>query len=269
MVLMQGAVHLDGNADLPVSIMAIVVKGDTDLRFLYTLTSVTGLLEKLGYLNYLGDRAISSVGPRTKKHRRLFSFLKTEFLKAIRLPEHPDYVAAQNITDYCPEMSDPSTAFDCLEGTKSLYFANNGDSEPVDLAEDRYCHILHPAESSLAADLKMRCSAYLLLKRKFFKAFWKDCVALRDSVGADDQKVRTEHTHEVWLVQETRWRQTKAKRLLLAWHVLGFLDEKRFLPWLKAGGTLEEVRKQEDERPVEAEPKPEGRHGVGRPVRRH
>ncbi|TKA26855.1 hypothetical protein B0A50_04301 [Salinomyces thailandicus] len=264
-VLMQGAVHLGGDPERPVTILAVSAKGDKHLRFFYTILPIGPLLKHLDDFNCLSEPVTTVLQPHTHKHKRLFTFLTQAFLTAIRVPDHPDFIEAQRITDYCPSILDPTTAFDRLEANETLYFANNGVSEPRDLAKDRYTHSLHPAESSLAADLRMRCSAYLLFKRKFFRAFYYDCVALRERIGAGNAKVRTEHAHEVWIVQQMRWRVGRVRRLLLAWRILGFLEERRFLPWLKAGGMLQgDVAEQEEVEGEEAE----AVRGVMREVRR-
>ncbi|KAK5123536.1 hypothetical protein LTR85_002574 [Meristemomyces frigidus] len=268
LVLLEDAAHLDGEPRYPVTIMAVLVKGDAGVRWFYNLLPPHTMLNALAQTGVITTKG-TVVDCGTEKHRRLFVYLRETFLKAVTIPEHPDYLAAQQMTDYCPDMLDPDTAYDRLEGNETLYFANNGNSEPLDLADDRYTHELHPAESSIASDLKLRCSAYLLLKRRFFHHFWREIVQFKEKIGVGRSRVRSEHAHEVWLVESSdvtgvKLKSSKAKRLVIAWRILGFLDERKFLPWLKAGGMLEEVAEQVEEEEVEVKKE----RGDGRAGRR-
>ncbi|RMY93336.1 hypothetical protein D0862_09242 [Hortaea werneckii] len=247
LVIVQDSIYLDQHPEILGTILAVSVPKDPNLRLFYTILPIAHLLRHLSHNNCLKETA-KSISLRSKHHTRLFHFLTETFLASTTPPHHPDYIAAEQITDYCPSIIDPTTAFSRLESNETLYFATSGISEPLDLSKDRYTHILHPAESSLAADLKLACSAYLLLKRKFFQAFWKECIAHKGRIGGDgNSRVRTEHAHEVWLVEEMKWKVGRARRLVLGWRILGFLEERRFLPWLREGGMLEKVGRRETE----------------------
>ncbi|KAI7128006.1 hypothetical protein KC317_g16619, partial [Hortaea werneckii] len=208
LVVVEDSIYLERHPEILGSILAVSVPKDPNLRLFYTILPIAPLLRHLRQNNCLKETA-TSIPSRTKHHPRLFHFLTQTFLTSTTPPHHPDYTAAQQITDYCPNILDPSTAFSRLESNETLYFATAGVSEPVDLSQDRYTHNLHPAESSLAADLKLACSAYLLLKRKFFQGFWKECVAHKGRISGTaggGSRVRSEHAHEVWLVEETKWK---------------------------------------------------------------
>ncbi|RMZ05327.1 hypothetical protein D0862_05021 [Hortaea werneckii] len=232
LVVVEDSIYLERHPEILGSILAVSVPKDPNLRLFYTILPIAPLLRHLRQNNCLKETA-TSIPSRTKHHPRLFHFLTQTFLTSTTPPHHPDYTAAQQITDYCPNILDPSTAFSRLESNETLYFATAGVSEPVDLSQDRYTHNLHPAESSLAADLKLACSAYLLLKRKFFQGFWKECVAHKGRISGTaggGSRVRSEHAHEVWLVEETKWKVSRARRLVVGWRVLGF--------WMRGGFCL-------------------------------
>ena len=54
-------------------------------------------------------------------------------------------------------------------------------------------------------------------------------------------RVRTEHAHRVCLEEVYELRSWRAKHLVVVWKELGFLDEGRYLEWVKAGGMLESL----------------------------
>ncbi|KAK3673963.1 hypothetical protein LTR78_006165 [Recurvomyces mirabilis] len=245
MVLLVDAVHVDGNPRKPVSLAAIISKNDSHIRWFYTILSASAFLRKLEAFSCMQSRP-KALEAHTQPHGSLYVLLREAFLKAVEHAHHPDHLAAHALTDYSPSISDPDTALARLEGSKDLYFSHNGKSEHLDLEHDRYLLAIEPAERFIASDLKLPCSAYLLLKRRFFQAFWRDLVACKEKIGNGRSKVRTEHAHEAWLVNEGGVKAMVGRRLVVAWRVLGLLEEKRFLPWLKAGGMVEEVWKQGD-----------------------
>lgn len=270
LVIVQDSIYLDKHPEILGSVLAVSIPKDPNLRLFYTILPIAPLLRHLRHNNCLKE-TVKRISPSSKHHTRLFHFLTETFLTSTTPPHHPDYTAAEQITDYCPSILDPTTAFSRLESNETLYFATSGISEPLDLSKDRYTHFLHPAESSLAADLKLACSAYLLLKRKFFQAFWKECIAHKGRIGGEgNSRVRTEHAHEVWLVEEMKWKVSRARRLVVGWRILGFLEERRFLPWLREGGMLEKVgrRESEDDEELRVEEQVSSGQGRGRGGRR-
>lgn len=52
-------------------------------------------------------------------------------------------------------------------------------------------------------------------------------------------RVRSEHAHKEWLERAHDFKSSRAKMLITAWRELGFLDEGRYLDWVRAGGMLE------------------------------
>ena len=240
MVLLMDAVHVDGNPRKPVSLTAIISKNDSQIRWFYTILSAANSLRKLQTFSCLGPTP-KTLKAHTLEHGRLYVLLREAFLKAVAYPHHPDYLAAQALTDYSPSILDPDTALTRLESHKDLYFSHNGRSEILDLEHDRYLLALEPSERFIAFDLNIHCSTYLLLKRRFFQAFWRELIACKEKIGDGRRKVRTENAHEGWLVNVGGLRSRVTRRLVVAWRVLGLLEEKRFLPWLKAGGMVEEV----------------------------
>lgn len=59
--------------------------------------------------------------------------------------------------------------------------------------------------------------------------------------GGARVKVRTEHAHRTWLEKVYDMRSQRAKLMIVAWKELGFLDERRYMDWVNAGGMLEEI----------------------------
>lgn len=62
------------------------------------------------------------------------------------------------------------------------------------------------------------------------------------------ERARTDHAHQKWLEEVYDWAPNRAKKLVIAWKVLGLLDEKRYLPWIRKGGMLSETEFWEDEK---------------------
>lgn len=60
-------------------------------------------------------------------------------------------------------------------------------------------------------------------------------------------RVRTERAHLHWLEKTYGLKWTQSKRLVVCWRLFGFLDEGRFLDWVRAGGMFEDGEVQEDE----------------------
>ena len=53
-------------------------------------------------------------------------------------------------------------------------------------------------------------------------------------------RVRTDTAHHKWLMNEYKFKYGPAKRLLTCWMEFGFLEERRFLDWVTAGGMFEQ-----------------------------
>ena len=146
---------------------------------------------------------VASFKPRTVKHDRLFIFLRQTFEDAMNIPHHPDYLRCEQMTDWSAPIMNPQDALQRLEKHEQYYTHRKAAKGPeLDLEDDRYLVDLHPAERIIAADVKIRCSKYLLIKRQFFKAFWDEMVKQKKKIGDGRKRVRTEAAHETWLLTE-------------------------------------------------------------------
>lgn len=347
----------DGEADTSrVSVMAVFVKGDPRVRWFYTLLPISPLLEELDEQGLVELRRVLEPTAGTSqsriKFKRLHTFIRQCFPTAIKIPESSDFLAAQQISDFCPSISDPATALGRLEAEAWLYWNAAKPEESLlapdpadpsqdgkkgkgkgkenattvatlnslDPSDDRYLHHLHPAERELASLAKLKCAEYLFLKRNFFHAFWEEVyrsekiadqvapastsnpvasrrldprgraandadaatpapteagrrdtpvtpsttpapsqldntpaptpASVRRSAGYDKAKrgrVRTERAHQVWLETAYKCRTTQARTLVIGWRVLGFLDETRYLGWVRDGWGGDEDEDEEEE----------------------
>ncbi|KAI6973611.1 hypothetical protein KC318_g9134, partial [Hortaea werneckii] len=135
LVIVQDSIYLDEHPKILETILAVSVPKDPNLRLFYTILPIAPLLRHLSHNNCLKETA-KSIPPGSKHHTRLFHFLTETFLTSTTPPHHPDYTAAEQITDYCPSILDSTIAFSRLESNETLYFATSGVSEPLDLSKD-------------------------------------------------------------------------------------------------------------------------------------
>ncbi|KAK3659760.1 hypothetical protein LTR56_001124 [Elasticomyces elasticus] len=268
LVVLNDAAHFDGEPRRPVVVLAVLIKGDSKIRWYYSDHPSDEVLVALNNKKCLTspiDSAIE-VKPGRKKHNKLFIFLRQAFEQAIKIPEHPDFVAAMILTDYSPFITDPDDALERVISTiKSHQTLNSNKTTTPHL--DRYATYLHRAEEHLCSLVSLSSSAYLLLKRKFFHAFWREVLADYEKIGMGRRKVRTELAHENWLVGyealtakdnskggaigERRLKGREARKLIVGWRVMGLLEETRFLEWAKGGGMLEGVGNSDEEKEEE------------------
>ncbi|KAH9834679.1 hypothetical protein Tdes44962_MAKER08636 [Teratosphaeria destructans] len=273
LILLDAAAFQNGDPGKPVAIFALLIKDDSKIRWFYEFAPKDMLHDRLEALKQFQciPRDWLALEPKTLEHKRLFVWLSTAFTSASRIPDHPDWAAAQLITDYCVDILDEADAERRLDRDPDLH-----DQSSLDLSTDRYVGRLPLAERSLCSTIGIKPSAYLLLKRRFFKDFYKDLTqhkeriplpstsnttveASRRSVARgggggrhgrrqkdESVKVRTVTAHQEWLSRVTKWRATKVKRLVASWRALGFLEEPRYLPWLEGGGLLEGVCEKEE-----------------------
>lgn len=269
----DAAVLPHGEAELSLTVLAVLVPGHTKVRWFYALPSVAPLLHLLDHRHQI--HLLTSLAPPSLHHARLYTYIRENFLRAVEMPESPDFLTAQSITDYCPNIIDPDTALKRLEGSEALHFGyiRPPDAWARDLSDDRYLLHLHEAEREVASIAGFKCAEYLVVKRNFFRAFWveiyrSDKNIFRDS--SDDevaaasattitstsgapsstprpQRVRSDNAHAVWLEKAYGMRKSRAHMVVVAWRVLGFLDEQRFKAWVKAGGMFENSSEDEDE----------------------
>ncbi|KAK4976836.1 hypothetical protein LTR42_002881 [Elasticomyces elasticus] len=264
LVVLNDAAHLDGEPRRPVVVLAVLTKGDSKIRWYYSDHPSDEVLKALDNKKCLASStATVEVKPVREKHKRLFVFLRQAFEQAIKIPEHPDFIAAMILTDYSPSITDPDDALDRVINTIKLHQSLNS-SKTTTPHLDRYATYLHPAEQHLCSLVSLSSSAYLLLKRKFFHAFWREVLADYEKIGMGRRKVRTELAHENWLVGydgltakdnskggaigERRLKGRQARKLIVGWRVMGLLEETRFLEWAEGGGMLENVGNNEEKK---------------------
>lgn len=200
LILLDHAAYIPTkDGDMPVSILALLMPQDKYIRFFYSILPFTPLLHILEETcNDIGQPFISfkkSVGAysesnhrvtdeggedRPDRHCRLFVFVREAFERALEVPEHPDFISAESLTDYAPEIKDPETALARLESDQFMWkeypsALNKIDHEErtkdgveITASDDRYIALLHPAERELAFQMELKASAYLLIKRNFF-----------------------------------------------------------------------------------------------------
>ncbi|KAK3642419.1 hypothetical protein LTR56_010772 [Elasticomyces elasticus] len=264
LVVQNDAAHFDGEPRRPVVVLAVLIKGDSKIRWYYSDHPSDEVLKALDNKKCLASStATVEVKPGREKHKRLFVFLRQAFEQAIKIPEHPDFIAAMILTDYSPSITDPDTALERVIDTINSHQTLNS-SKITTPHLDRYATYLHPAEQHLCSLVSLSSSAYLLLKHKFFHAFWREVLADYEKIGMGRRKVRTELAHENWLVGyegltakdnskgsavgERRLKGREARKLIVGWRVMGLLEETRFLEWAKGGGMLEGVGNREEEK---------------------
>ncbi|KAK0307945.1 hypothetical protein LTR91_005753 [Friedmanniomyces endolithicus] len=262
LVLLENAAHLDNDPRQPLAILALLVKSDPKIRWFYTPQHPGKLLRFLTSEACLANSGIS-LHPHSTKHTALYIFLRQAFTAALEILQHPDFLLAETLTDYSPSIASPSTALTRLTETLSALTHSAIHLTPsTPPPQDRYSPVLPLPEHHLAAAISLPSSAYLLLKRRFFAAFWQDLLANRERIGDGRRKVRSETAHEAWLMgyeglvfgkgakggKEGKGRRLmgkEARRLVVGWRVLGFLREERYLGWLGGGGMLEDAGAEE------------------------
>ncbi|KAK4506910.1 hypothetical protein PRZ48_000643 [Zasmidium cellare] len=262
LLLLEHACWIEGQeGKVPVRIMALVMPKDPRVRFWYSaIASFKGLLLRLDEEGFIHPKR--TFEPKIDKHhRRLYVWMRDAFMEAMEVPHHPDYLnaitvrslppdpsnnlanAPTQLTDYSPPIAHPSTSLRAIESCEPLYTSTK--DPPLDLSTDRYIHALAPPEREIASQVQLTCSAYLLVKRNFFQAWWVD-VYRSDKKVKDGENVRTNYAHEQWLEKMYEWSRSRCKRLVAGWRVLGLLEQGRLVPWVLSGGMLvDDVRAME------------------------
>lgn len=313
MLVCERIARLDGPGDkerAEVMIIAILVPGDAKVRWFYSLLPFGTLLRTLQEKDVVRMAKEFTVG--TRGWRKLFTWVRSEFVTAVTLPHSPDYINALSLTDCCPPILDPDSALARLESNEFLHDSHRrAEDAGRDLSDDRYLLGLHPAEREAVSVSGLKCAEYLLVKRDFFKSFFEEVYrsdkkieahtsttgtavgtpargrggrfatptpapstagtptpgptpasvsrAVRERTQTQTpgrrgvakpsrrQRVRTDHAHQQWLEKVYDFKVSRAKVLVTAWRELGFLDEARYLPWVKAGGVFESIGSEEAE----------------------
>lgn len=109
--------------------------------------------------------------PRTQT---LYTLLTTHFTQTTTPPDSPAFLAASQLSDLCPRILRPRTAHARIEGADALHPPAPDDER--DLHDDRYLLELEPAERALASLVGAGCAEYLLVKRRYFRAFAREVV---------------------------------------------------------------------------------------------
>ncbi|GAB7360380.1 hypothetical protein MBLNU230_g8337t1 [Neophaeotheca triangularis] len=241
LVLLEDSATLDGKANRPITIFALFLPHVERIRWFYSLLSPSPIITDLH-----GKNAISiarQLLPNTNPHHEpLYTFLTEHFTRAIAIPDSPDWLTANQVTDYAPSIRSPETALSRITSLETLY---TNPSTHLDLSTDRYLSHLHPAEIELASTVQLKSAQYLFTKRFFFQDFGQLCIRNREALQAQVDGVagarvlRSEFLHAQWLERAFGWKVTRARRLVAGWKVLGFLDERRFLAWAREGAMVE------------------------------
>jgi hypothetical protein len=183
---LEGAATLEGNANAPVSIFALHVPTNKHVRYLWTPLSPSPLLTDLAIRELIGPPMIhadqfkptfSPTGVTLPPyHHTLYTVIAQCFENATKYPDSPEMVKATRISDVCPSILDPDTAYQRVDAIDDLHSSKDPNANGKDLSDDRYIHELHPAERQLASLLYVGCAEYLLIKRTYFKAFSRETV---------------------------------------------------------------------------------------------
>ncbi len=177
------------------SVLAVLIPGSPEVRWFYTPYRVGDCLRHLHTLGNL-DRSLDlevekDIASGTQSHARLFTFVRNAFRAAVSFPDSPDFVNAQMITDFAPPIRDVQGALGRLEmnefwhnvkpfGKEKASAKENKKTkgkegeEEVQPSDDRYLGHLDPAEREIAYMVGLKGAEYLLVKREFFKAFFRE-----------------------------------------------------------------------------------------------
>ncbi|SMQ49538.1 unnamed protein product [Zymoseptoria tritici ST99CH_3D7] len=265
LILLEYAAQAD---ELRISILALVMPRDPNIRWFYSAKPIDDLLTTLAELEYITTPLVREPTPdhriwgKVKKrepelriplprrmmngeeqegepdhHCRLFVFVRQCFLNSIAVPHHPDYIEALKFTDYSPEIMDPDTALTRIQADEISAHSKDGK----DLSDDRYLLELHPAEREIASLVHLNCAEYLLMKRKFFFEFYIEMMHTNKHVEGGKQRVKSDRAHQRWLEDTEPWKlpSARARRCVAGWKVLGLLDERVLFAWIRSGGMLQ------------------------------
>jgi hypothetical protein len=183
---LEGAATLEGNAFAPVCIFALHIPTDKHVRYLWTPLSPSPLLTDLAIRELIGPPMIhpdqfkptfSPTGATLPPyHHTLYTVIAQCFENATKYPDSPAMIKATRISDVCPSILDPATAYQRIDAIDDLHSSKDPNANGKDFSDDRYIHDLHPAERELASLLYVGCAEYLLIKRTYFKTFSREVV---------------------------------------------------------------------------------------------
>jgi hypothetical protein len=331
LLLFERVASLEGDMQFPISVFVLRIPGDKHLRYFWCLLSPSSLLVELTKRKFVGppvDIPYFDNPPKRSKtgnilpsrHHMLSTFLAQSFSVATTFPHSPAYLTACQISDVCPSILKPATAYDRIEGEDALSRSHD-TTGGKDISDDRYLLEIEVAERALVAILHASCAEYLLIKRQYFKAFSRETILnvakVRRAVarnhneqrhatpaaqtandGEGDRsespadaphstpvttrsrarsvtsensaavvqaatyhearvsaaqtgarnralRVRTKNAHYRAVEALSGWNFARAKRLVLGWEILGFLDEERVLAVVDGGEESEEESEDE------------------------
>lgn len=113
-----------------------------------------------------------------------------------------------------------SEANETLATSSQIAPSTTGTREPAPAASEARGSVVHASSQATATESKPNASRV---------AAWTQRRA----------RVRTENAHRTWLERTYHFKYGQAKRLILCWTALGFLEEGRFLGWARRGGMFE------------------------------
>lgn len=191
MTLLEGAASLKESAvSIPISILALHASTNTHFHFFWTPFSPSVLLTDLAIYGLIEPEALTEEPHRYSptetqlppRHHTLYTMLKENFRLATTYPDSDSFRTASQMSDTCPRIRNPTDAHRRIEAEDAMHSTNNAAGDGKDLVDDRYIFELAPAERALASLVYMCCAEYLLLKRKYFKSFSRDCVLLSQKI---------------------------------------------------------------------------------------
>lgn len=191
MTLLEGAASLkESVVSIPISILALHSPTNTRFHFFWTPFSPSVLLTDLAVDGLIGPKALTEETHRypptgtslPPRHHTLYTMLKENFRLTTTYPDSDSFHLASQMSDTCPRIRNPTDAHRRIEAEDALHSTNNAAGDGKDLVDDRYIFELAPAERALASLVYMCCADYLLLKRKYFKAFSRECALLSQKI---------------------------------------------------------------------------------------
>ena len=149
---------------------------------------------------------------RTPKAKVYDSLDEPRSPKAPRLPTNRDDVDYQSLPDYSPSLS-------TLPKGNNKILKADWKGQMLDLSNDPDRHLLHEAEVTLAATLRLSCATYICSKRRIFQARIE---ALR--IGKEFRKTDAQQACKIDV--------NKASKLWSAYDRVGWLKKELFQQYL-------------------------------------
>ncbi|KAF1982177.1 hypothetical protein K402DRAFT_415088 [Aulographum hederae CBS 113979] len=106
---------------------------------------------------------VQKTTPKTPIHQTFDDVYGTPSTKAVRQPTNRDDIDYQSLEDFSPPVS-------TLPKNNNKVLKADWKGQMLDLSADPDRHMLHEAEVTLAATLRLSCATYLCSKRRIFQA---------------------------------------------------------------------------------------------------